>query len=119
MLATTTSSPIAALDLGGPPWVRPDGVALVEDAVDLTIGILLAPINVTLDGAYHDDTVWTGMTNALPVTQASSSSATCSDWSSTTGSGTVAFASRSGQQWFRSTMQPPCTEARRLYCFEQ
>jgi trimeric autotransporter adhesin len=117
-LATSQKSATSNLNLAGAPWVRPDGVPIVASAADLATGQLLAPLNVTAGGTYHDENVWTGLTGTNAVTDTGSLTSTCSDWQSPQGQAAVAFASRTGTAWYRSGTTPLCSEARRLYCFQ-
>jgi hypothetical protein len=59
LLSTASVSAASRFDVspGTPPWVRPDGVRLVEKAWDLFYASkpLLAPLNVDARGGYVDD----------------------------------------------------------------
>jgi hypothetical protein len=81
LLAVEGASAASRFDLGGPPWVRADGVPVVEMASDLALGKIVAPIELGPDSTWHFWTwTWTGArTPGQPGTTAS----TCGSWTST------------------------------------
>jgi hypothetical protein len=82
LVATSTLAAVARFDLNGPPWVRPDGVAVVGAAADLANKDLLAPIDVGPGGWSYGwySSVWTGSTSPGA---AGTADMTCSDWTTT------------------------------------
>lgn len=85
-VATSTASAASRFDLGGAPWVRPDGVSVVAAAAHLTDRRLLAPIAVRADGTYAPQwSAWTGATSPLAIGTAET---TCSDWTDGSAAGT-------------------------------
>jgi hypothetical protein len=80
LLASTTATATSRFDLAGQPWVRADGVLVVEKAGDLASGKLLAPILLGADGRPPTGVfgVWTGAD--LPGMVATQDN--CRDWSS-------------------------------------
>jgi len=89
LVATNTASAASRFDLSGPPWVRPDGVAVVTAAADLVTTALLAPIAVRADGTYSlAPPVWTG---AISPNVTGIAKTNCSDWTDGTASGAGAY----------------------------
>ena len=81
LVATDGASAISRFDLNGPPWVRPDGVAIVARAADLADGKLIAPLDVHADSKGDADvfSFWTGApTPGVP----GSRETTCNAWTS-------------------------------------
>jgi hypothetical protein len=118
-LATSKASAVSRFDLGGGPWVRTDGVALVAKATDLAAGKVVAPLMLGADGqlpmGVYD--VWTGSTSpSQPGTD------TCRDWSSNDGAllGNTGAPAFSGVDWF-SNGRRYCnsTSFTGVYCFQK
>ena len=63
-------------NLDGPTWARPDGTPILDEAADLAVGPLSAPISQHPDGSYADVQVWSGAVDLGEV-----SSDNCDDWS--------------------------------------
>lgn len=114
LMATDTTAAVARLDLDGEPWVRPDGVPIVEDPADLTDEIL-APIARTADGAVADPSVaWTG----APDLESASSLESCASWTSLVGEARVGLSSRSTSAWFDAQSLGCDADYGVVYCFE-
>jgi hypothetical protein len=124
LLATSSGSAISRFDLNGPPWVRPDGLRIVDSARDITRTVL-APLEVEADRAIapRNLQVWTGAeTVDGPATD------TCKDWTSAS-SADVAVggaSSRVGYDWFAGSGRKKgapisCDRAAavHLYCFQE
>jgi hypothetical protein len=81
LLATEGVSAASRFNLRGPPWVRRDGVPIVEQASDLGRGNLIAPIDVSASGAYDfsGTFAWAG---ALTPADAGTAESTCASWTS-------------------------------------
>jgi hypothetical protein len=78
LLATSGASAASRLTIPGLPWKRSDDVLVVADPVDLTKGILLAPIDLPAGGGvYASRAVWTG---ASDVGAAATGGLACNDW---------------------------------------
>jgi hypothetical protein len=119
LLSAERVSAASRFDLRGPPWVRTDGVPIVEDAADLARSSLIAPIDVTATGAYVGwNTTWTGARSpGDPGTRAS----TCSSWTSTAAdmyAGWGAAASVDPQFWF-GLNGVPCSGWYNVYCLQE
>jgi hypothetical protein len=119
LLSAERVSAASRFDLRGPPWVRTDGVPVVEHAADLARSSLIAPIDVTATGAYVGwNTTWTGArTPGDPGTSAS----TCSSWTSTAPdvyAGWGAGASIDPQFWF-GLNGVPCSGWYNVYCLQE
>jgi hypothetical protein len=124
LLATSSGSAISRFDLNGPPWVRPDGLRIVDSARDITRTVL-APLEVEADRAIapRNLQVWTGAeTVDGPATD------TCKDWTSAS-SADVAVggaSSKAGYDWFAGSGRKKgapisCDRAAavHLYCFQE
>lgn len=115
LLATDALAASERFDLDGLPWVRTDGVAIVESAADLETG-LLAPI--TMDAEQFPlgvSWVWTG---AMDVSSASMT-LSCASWTSAVGEGRTGLSGRSNDAWFSNSMRPCADDMAYLYCLEQ
>jgi hypothetical protein len=116
-LSGSTFSAISRFNTSGPPWVRPDGVAIVESATELAGGPLLAPINVTRDGREIGNyAVFTGA--SLPTQIATNN---CGDYLLTTPDPVVAGTAYSTTQFFNYLPGDCSTLSNlgRLYCLEE
>ena len=119
LLATRGSSAAGRFDLNGLPWARADGVLLVATARDLERGgdALLAPLNLTSDGAYVNADVWSGAMNPSVV-----SSFDCEDWTNPAATGTIpiGYSALSGNSLFWRGAGTGCTsKTTHLYCLEK
>jgi hypothetical protein len=117
LLATQTASAASRLT-NGAPWVRIDGLALAPTAFDVMNGTLSVPLNVDAGGGYvGDEPVWTGVPSG--GTLSDNGIETCNDWGDTAGFGASGSPVRTSSAWFYDEMGVSCTQARRLYCFQQ
>jgi hypothetical protein len=118
-LATTTSSATGRFDLTMMPWSRTDGVPLVDDPVDVSLGLLSA-LTVQADGRTHAGhaSVWTGVLR--DPSGLGTLDSTCMDWttSSSTSMASVGAASLTTGEWFDDLDPVRCNERHRLYCFQ-
>ncbi len=99
------------------PWARPDGVLIGTSEADLIDGRLNAPLYLTETNAYitgNSDAgnVWTGTS-----TGGSATFTACSNWTSTSFSGTTGRFDLADGRWV-SAISSTCTELQRLYCLE-
>jgi len=117
LLATQTASASSRLT-NGTPWARIDGLALAATAIDVINGTLAVPLNVDASGDYVvDEPVWTGVPSGGTLSDIGIE--TCNDWVDTAGFGTSGSPVRTSSAWFYDEMGVSCTQARRLYCFQQ
>lgn len=81
LLPADGASAASRFDLKGAPWVRPDGVPIVDKAADLATGTLIAPIDQHASGPYDLEFyfVWAGAPGPGAVGTAAS---TCASWTS-------------------------------------
>jgi len=116
LLATTAEPAEARFDLGGPPWVRPDAVRVVDRADQLLGDEALAPVYLNADG--HPDQglsfVWTGGL-ASPRTSAM----TCGDWSSNSGAGDGGDDGRIDFWLWEYRASLTCQGALHVYCAQK
>jgi cysteine-rich repeat protein len=122
LLATSTASALSRFDTSGAPWIRVDGVPIVEAATDLSSagGRFVAAFQITASNNFlGNDIAWTGSTNpAVPGTRGS----TCDDWQSNANSasgtaGSLQFSSFS--KAFGSDPASACdTTYSHLYCLQ-
>jgi Abnormal spindle-like microcephaly-assoc'd, ASPM-SPD-2-Hydin/Divergent InlB B-repeat domain len=119
LLSADGASAASRFDLRGPPWVRTDGVPIVEKAADLARGSVIAPIDVNATGAYVGwSSTWTGArTPGDPGTSAD----TCSSWTSNAAgayAGWGAASSIDPVYWF-GLNGVPCNAWFKLYCLQE
>ena len=131
LVATLEASAASRFDLTGPPWARVDGVVVTAKAADLATPSLIAPIDVTADGAYSTaGQAWTGAFAPGQPGQAGGAAAvetTCGDWTGTTANpmgslGVPALTQTPGQQFaanFFHAFESPCSLPAALYCLQQ
>ncbi len=116
LLATDSASAASRFDLSGQPWVRLDGVAIVEQASDLgDPEQLIAPINLQADGTTYlgNRGVWTGAPSFFQV----SSGNTCTNWNSTLGNANI---TRAGKSVASVSDTSSCSFAiSRLFCLQE
>jgi hypothetical protein len=81
LLASEGASAASRFNLQGAPWVRRDGVPIVEQASDLGRGKLIAPIAANAAGAYDFNLTfaWAG---AVTPADAGTAESTCASWTS-------------------------------------
>lgn len=112
-VATTAQSALDRVSTGGThTWNRVDGVPVARTGVST----LLAPIDVDASGTHVGGEVWFG--SMFANDKASSSSANCTDWSSTSGTTSTGDSLRSSIGAFSGASQLSCGFSRRVYCFE-
>ena len=118
-VATSTDSIASRFDTDGMRWVRPDGVAVVPTADDLTtLEHLSAPILQTADGTrLWGERVWTGATSATALGAGEDA---CGDWADADiGSGWSALVTESAY-WTTADGRRSCdTPLTHVYCFEE
>ncbi len=97
----------------GRPYVLTNGTVVADSWTDLIDGSLDSAIKIDENGTIRDfQDVWTG-TN----TNGNASFSDCSDWSSTSGSGTYGETEDTNNQWTNRGTRA-CGNILRLYCFE-
>lgn len=70
------------------PWMRLDGIVIAQSRLDLTDGDLESPLNRTETGLYLGNVgIWTGT-----LANGTVASASCTNWSSTSGTGEIGLA---------------------------
>jgi Tol biopolymer transport system component len=117
-LADDATTPSARFTQAGVPYVLVDGTLVANDWSDLTDGSLQNPIGLTETGAAPVSplAVWTKVSSS----GGSAGFSDCNDWSSGSffSSGVVGDAGSSGTAWTDDDLSL-CSNARRIYCFEQ
>ncbi|MBK7862597.1 MAG: hypothetical protein IPJ65_29110 [Archangiaceae bacterium] len=120
LLALDGGAPASRFRADAGPWVRPDGVLIYPTAqAFLSAGYGDLPLATPwrqLDGGKPAGEVVNGGSPApaLPGT------ATCMDWTSTTGSSAVGLIGWTEQSWFGGFgLRLPCSTPRRVYCLEE
>ena len=77
------------------PWMRLDGIVIAQSRLDLTDGDLESPLNRTETGLYLGNVgIWTGTLASGTV-----ASASCTNWSSTSGTGELGSANNVLTAW--------------------
>lgn len=118
-LLSTKSQSAADRFKDGDPWVRPDGVPVVEKAADLLAGkSLLAPINVDLQRGYYGSTAVWSRAAGIDVTS-ESLHPNCSDWTSTSGDGVTGMACYTSDGYFYDSTLSCDFEDAHLYCLQE
>ena len=123
-LLSSRASPATLLyDLAGPTWVRLDGIPWLAQASDLAQGKLLTTLNVQFSAANQPAyaayaEVWTG--SATPGLPSATAEQDCSDWNSSTGSGTVGWAYESnGLAFLNRSLACNDLTGPKLYCLQR
>jgi hypothetical protein len=114
-------------DVTGAPWVRTDGIALVQNAADLfdPAKPLLSTLNVEADGVTYVGSSTTAtlvVTGTLdPSKAATSLMDTCNDYSGSPAAalGEAGAPYTVGNRWFKALPQSPCNMMQRVYCLEK
>jgi hypothetical protein len=107
----TTSQAVLDRFTPGPPWVRFDGVTVIDSS-----GKQLAPILYNAGGGFDITIAWSGASSLL--TKAPTAAASCRDWTATdTTVGLTGNVSRSGGEAFGG-IPNQCNIAIRVYCLE-
>jgi hypothetical protein len=118
LLGLNGGAPASRFDLGGAPWVRLDGTALVTSADQLAAPYLLTALNQT-PSHYENGTVfaWLG---AVGISTVGEASTTCSDWTSNNMSmtGRITNIAPLGSTAFVG-VSTACTGGARLFCLER
>lgn len=121
LLAAGGASAASRFSLQGDPWVRPDGVAIVDKAADLGVGRLIAPIDVSASAAYDfggGAWAWAGATSTATPGDAAS---TCASWTSTAsdawGRGAMPWSISPYYGFGTSTI--PCNYSLRVFCLQE
>ena len=92
-------------------WMRTDGVPFADQHTMFATGAHWVPLNRDENGKAVAELVFTGTLSSGLAT-----AATCSDWTSTTGSTVGASSGEMGHAWTSSKV-PQCSGSYRLYCF--
>ena len=129
LLSTPSAGAAARFDALGSPWVRPDGVAVVEEAADLFTGKqwLLAPLSLNADKTYKSEleviTGGGGPGNSLGgPTNLGTISGTCNNWTGKSESTATNGIVGSPDKWFEVNTNSSCAPglgSARIYCLEQ
>jgi hypothetical protein len=120
LVAADGASAASRFDLNGPPWVRPDGVALFAKAADLAPGTLMSPFDVYADGT-QDGTSFGFWTGAATPSAPGTPETTCNGWTSSS----PAVNNIRGRNltiepaaWFDLTTGT-CDQPARIYCLQE
>lgn len=109
-VATTTASALSRFATGA-PWVRSDGVTVIDSS-----GALIAPVLYFAGGLGFDIAVaWSGAPSLTAT--APTAAASCGNWTLTTGTGLTGNVSRSGGDAFGG-IPNPCNNMLRTYCLQ-
>jgi hypothetical protein len=121
LLAGSTASAASRFNLQRATWVRTDGIALAETAVNFMSGKRLSGLAVAADGSpvATDHFVWTGA-NASGSFEPdrAPSSLSCGDWADGAASGGTGVAGDSGVSMFDASYVLTCEGSYRIYCLE-
>jgi hypothetical protein len=117
VLAHSEAIALAYFSSSGVPWVRVDGVALIEKVTDLTSNKpLLTPVTLEASGRpSSQNIVWTGATSIVAM-----ATDNCADWSTAdagAGSRVGRLDEAQADAWFGGSAVP-CSWALPVYCFE-
>jgi hypothetical protein len=121
LMATSDKSdgaPISRFDTsdGALPWVRVDGVRLVDKARDIGNQALLAPVGVTAKKEYVDEIFWTGSSD--PHKAAAAGDDNCADWSDP-GLRTISGFSDRDNLWYAQYTGDLCEFPHRVLCLQK
>lgn len=112
-LVATDSKTAKSRLMAGVPYVRPDGVVVIDDQLRRT-----APIDVTLDGSYVQAAVWAGATDIGLL--GSGDVDTCDDWTNGAVGARTGDSARSLDLAFGGLSNSyNCGVPQQLYCIEQ
>jgi hypothetical protein len=115
-LGDATGDPASSFSQSPQPYYLVDGTTLVAGSfTSLTDGNIDHAIDRDEFGAFHFDYVWTNVN-----TNGTAAADSCQSWSSASGSqnGRVGNSTETDQDW-TTAGNLPCSELRRLYCFQQ
>ena len=120
LLAVNNASPASRFDLRGAPWVRLDGVAIVDTAADLGTGNLLAPVEMSASGAYDFSGKWAWLGAVTPGVPGTADS-TCASWTSNSPAGYGRFGAPTSISpgMGLGTFSTTCDWTYRLYCLQE
>ena len=107
-ICTETEGAVGRVVTGDNTWIRADGRIVFPSSGALKVGFATTPI----DDA--QSFVWTGCGNQPPGEK---TSATCTSWTTTTGSGAAGIASHVDALWSFIGIAT-CTDRYPIYCFE-
>jgi hypothetical protein len=94
------------------PYYLPNGTKVADNWADLTDGTLDAAINLTETGGPPAAVVWTAVGS-----NGTASGVDCTDWGSSSGSGTKGSTSSTTSTWTSNSTQS-CSSQAALYCFQ-
>jgi hypothetical protein len=118
VIATPTAPAVDALSLAA-TYVRPDG-QIVGTGAELASTAIRTGIWQTASGTYLDATAtgtWTG--DASDLTMTGTDSATCTNWTSSSGSGASGIPTLADARWWNSATRACNSTSTRLICAEQ
>jgi hypothetical protein len=118
LLASSTASAISRFTVAA-QYVRPDGTLIATGATlaagsELASGIWQRPNGVYL--ASFSDVAWTGATTP---SVAGTTTSTCTDFTSSTGSGTFGRGTVADATWWKDASSSPCGQAHHVYCLQE
>jgi hypothetical protein len=118
LLSSTTVTAASRLSAAGETWVRLDGIPLAPTAADVLAGNWDVPLNVTQDGGYDNNFVWTG---AAAIDQVGTAAGTCNDLLSVSQLLTPALgrASRIFPTAFAEGVGVTCATQASVYCLQE
>lgn len=112
-------SPASRFTRNSGPYVLKNGTRIANSWTDLTDGSLLAPINIMENGQLETGIqfAWTGTATSGQL----HGGPTCTNWTTNSSSvdGVQGASNRDDQQWTSWTLFFNCSNAYRLYCFQQ
>jgi len=126
-VADSTGSPASRFTHSSGPYVLPNGARVADNWADLTDGTIQHSVSVDAAGVTVDtqflngNLVWSNTTSSGALeTQSGGSNATCADWTGAATYGRVAHPGGVDQAWTGYWQWGNyCTDANRLYCFQQ
>ena len=113
-LGTSTASAVSRLG-SARGWVRPDGLPVIDTIADLTANKMMYPIAIDDLGSAHYDETSHVLTGASA--DGTATTATCSNYTSTAGSGTVGETDGTYGNWTNDGVALACSTELRLDCF--
>jgi hypothetical protein len=118
LLATSTASAISRFAVAA-QYVRPDGTLIATGAALAAGSALASGIWQRPNGVYlvsFSDVAWTG---AATPSVAGTTASTCSDFTSSTGSGTFGRGTLADPTWWKDAGTSPCGQAHHVYCLQE
>jgi hypothetical protein len=112
-MSTTTVAAASRFNLNGAPWVRTDGVPLMNSAADLGTWSLLTAVDRKADGSLSQGYAWTGNPGANAPAQ------TCNDWTTASMAvlGVLHVVTESSSYW--TSFQNGCATNASLICLQE